>query len=219
MCKKAREFGRTRFLQHQHGYRDIPFGFSTDISHKRHHSNVSLEVHTDLRFSRCQRWSSVWCQRIENLEEFSWLRNEHHERSETALFWVPLENEVHVVGQWYSWTTMKRWSPLRGMYGPMEAGGPANHQEGGADGTSSAFSRKQVQVHEPRCISTTKELLDGLWRGEREMHRSQKLVMLTCGSRSGKNCSFLAARDIEVEVEGAFQGTPCKERSERYVAV
>ena len=35
---------------------------------EQHHSNVSLEVHTDLRFSPCSRWLSVWCHRIENLE-------------------------------------------------------------------------------------------------------------------------------------------------------
>ena len=35
---------------------------------EQHHSNVSLEVHTDLRFSRCSRKLSVWRHRIENLE-------------------------------------------------------------------------------------------------------------------------------------------------------
>ena len=37
---------------------------------------------TDLRFSRCSRWLGVWCHRIENLKEFSWLRKEYHEHSD-----------------------------------------------------------------------------------------------------------------------------------------
>ena len=64
-------------------------GFSTDISHtkeERQRSNVSQEVHTDLRCSRCSRWLNVWCHQIENLEGFSWLRKEYHERFEQT--WV-----------------------------------------------------------------------------------------------------------------------------------
>ena len=32
----------------------------------------------------------------------------------TAPCWEPLASGEHVVGQWYSWTTMKRWSPCMG---------------------------------------------------------------------------------------------------------
>ena len=49
---------------------------------EQHHSNVSLEVLTDLRLSHCSRWLSVLCHRIENLEEFSCLRKEYHEHSD-----------------------------------------------------------------------------------------------------------------------------------------
>ena len=61
-CRKGRGSRLIRFMQHQHGSLEIPFGFSTDISHtkeERQHSNVSQEVHTDLRFFRCSRWWSV----------------------------------------------------------------------------------------------------------------------------------------------------------------
>ena len=73
MRRKERELRLTRFLQHQHGYWDIPFGLSTGTSHteeEQHDSNVSLEVHADLRFSRCSRWLNVWCHRIEKLGGF-----------------------------------------------------------------------------------------------------------------------------------------------------
>ena len=38
-----------------------------------------------------------------------------------ALCWETLASGEHVAGQWYSWTTMKRWCPWHGMYGSMEA--------------------------------------------------------------------------------------------------
>ena len=75
MCRKERELRLARSLQHQHGYWGVPFGFSTEIRHTEEEQNHSLEVCTNLRFSCCSQWLSVWFHRIENLEEFSWLRS------------------------------------------------------------------------------------------------------------------------------------------------
>ena len=79
----------------------------------------------------------------------------------TALCKERLASEEHVVGQWYSWTTMKRCALAWDVW--LSGGstrGPAHHQEGGADGFLLPFFKRvigPVRIHVDK-----KGIIDGL---------------------------------------------------------
>ena len=102
----------------------------------------------------------------------------------TAPCWGTLASGEHVVGQWYSWIVIKRWCPLHGMYGAMEAEYKVQRTIKRAELTAFlCFLRKvcgPIKIH-----VDNKAIIVGIRKGQKECFKP-RAGMQICGEKLGR---------------------------------